>query len=453
MRSLKISLLVFILSINISAQWYDMSAGLPEFYGYAWAIDAYDSLISTGPFTKSEEYTGIPDSLYLTTDGGNSWFKRGLPNTLSVNDDIIDISIIGKNRIWFCTQGEQAGKIFRTTDGGFTWELQFFDTTVSRYMNYIEMFDSMNGMAMGNPADSTKPALFLKTTNGGVDWISQNTSYLIGLWSFDIWRGVDFVNLNQGYFYRNSTIYKTTNSGIDWNIIFEGEFCPLLKGYDENILLAEGTLGGTSGKIYRTLDGGLNWESNQFDSLSWGTDLEFIPENPSMVWYSSLGSYGSNVFFSNDTGKTWTKEFGLDNLRFNDIVFTDENNGWLLANQPSTGRKTRIFRTTNGGHGGIVISVDDNDLRINPTGFKLEQNYPNPFNPTTSLQYTIDSRQFVTLKVFDLLGREVATLVNEEKPSGEYQVEFDGTNLPSGIYFYRLKAGQYSETRKMVLLK
>jgi hypothetical protein len=179
----------------MSAQWYDKSAGLPEFYGYAWAIDAYDSLIATGPYTRSDEYTGIPDSLYLTTDGGNSWFKRGLPNTLSVNDDIIDISIIGKNRIWFCTQGEQAGKIFGTTDGGFTWELQFFDTTVSRYMNYIEMFDSMNGMAMGNPADSTKPALFLKTTNGGVDWISQNTSYLIGLWSFDIWRGVDFVNL------------------------------------------------------------------------------------------------------------------------------------------------------------------------------------------------------------------------------------------------------------------
>jgi len=449
MRSLKISLLVFILSINISAQWYDMSAGLPEFYGYAWAIDAYDSLISTGPFTKSEGYTGIPDSLYLTTDGGNNWFKRGLPNNLSVNDDIIDISIIGKNRIWFCTQGEQAGKIFRTTDGGFTWELQFFDTTVSRYMNYIEMFDSMNGMAMGNPADSTRPALFLKTTNGGVDWISQNTSYLIGLWSFDIWRGVDFVNLNQGYFYRNSTIYKTTNSGIDWSIIFEGEFCPLLKGYDENLLLAGGSLGGTSGTIHRTIDGGLNWESNQFDSLSWGTDLEFIPNNPAKVWYSSLGS---NVFFSNDTGKTWTKEFGLDNLRFNDIVFTDENNGWLLANQPATGRKTRIFRTTNGGQGGIVISVED-ESQLNPTGFKLEQNYPNPFNPTTSLQYSIGNRQFVTLKVFDLLGREIATLVNEEKPAGTYEVEFDGTNLPSGVYFYQLKAGSFIETRKMVLLK
>jgi hypothetical protein len=69
------------------------------------------------------------------------------------------------------------------------------------------------------------------------------------------------------------------------------------------------------------------------------------------------------------------------------------------------------------------------------------------------MQYAIGSRQFVTLKVYDLLGREISTLVNEEKPSGEYEVEFNRSNLPSGIYFYQLKTGNYSETRKMVLIK
>ena len=88
-----------------------------------------------------------------------------------------------------------------------------------------------------------------------------------------------------------------------------------------------------------------------------------------------------------------------------------------------------------------------------PNSFLLSQNYPNPFNPTTSMQYAIGSRQFVTLKVYDLLGREVATLVNEEKPAGEYEVEFDGTKLPTGIYFYQLKAREYSETKKMILLR
>ena len=85
--------------------------------------------------------------------------------------------------------------------------------------------------------------------------------------------------------------------------------------------------------------------------------------------------------------------------------------------------------------------------------FILSQNFPNPFNPRTSLHYTVGSLQFVTLKVYDVLGNEIATLVNEEKPAGEYEVEFYGTGLPSGIYFYQLKTGSYIETKKMVLLR
>jgi hypothetical protein len=82
----------------------------------------------------------------------------------------------------------------------------------------------------------------------------------------------------------------------------------------------------------------------------------------------------------------------------------------------------------------------------------LQQNYPNPFNPSTSIQYAISSTQFVTLKVYDLLGREVATLVNEEKPAGSYNVEFRMQNLElsSGIYFYKLQAGDFVETKKMI---
>jgi hypothetical protein len=83
-----------------------------------------------------------------------------------------------------------------------------------------------------------------------------------------------------------------------------------------------------------------------------------------------------------------------------------------------------------------------------PTKFSLEQNYPNPFNPVTSMQYTIGSRQFVTLKIYDLLGKEIAILVNEEKPAGEYEVEFDGSNLSSGIYFYQLKAGSFVDNKE-----
>ena len=96
-----------------------------------------------------------------------------------------------------------------------------------------------------------------------------------------------------------------------------------------------------------------------------------------------------------------------------------------------------------------------------PSSFILWQNYPNPFNPSTSLKYSVGSRQFVTIKVLDLLGREVAILINEEKPAGTYEVQFDGANLTSGIYFYQLRATDlesrsgkgFIETKKMILLR
>ena len=98
----------------------------------------------------------------------------------------------------------------------------------------------------------------------------------------------------------------------------------------------------------------------------------------------------------------------------------------------------------------LWVSVNDEQHK---TSFSLKQNYPNPFNPNTTIKYSIPNAGNVTLKVYDVLGKEVATLVKEAKPGGEYEVEFDGSKLPSGIYFYQLKAGNFIQIRKMVLLK
>jgi len=98
----------------------------------------------------------------------------------------------------------------------------------------------------------------------------------------------------------------------------------------------------------------------------------------------------------------------------------------------------------------VPVSVE---TEIVPTEFKLYQNYPNPFNPSTIINYYIPELSIVSIKVFDVLGRELATLVNEEKPAGNYEVEFNATTLPSGVYFYRLQAGSFVETKKMVLMK
>ena len=98
-----------------------------------------------------------------------------------------------------------------------------------------------------------------------------------------------------------------------------------------------------------------------------------------------------------------------------------------------------------------VVSVKNEEPVLQ--SFTLEQNYPNPFNPSTTIRYSIPTSEFVTLKVYDVLGNEVATLVNEEKPAGSFEVNFSAVELSSGIYFYKLQVGSFIETKKMILLK
>jgi hypothetical protein len=110
----------------------------------------------------------------------------------------------------------------------------------------------------------------------------------------------------------------------------------------------------------------------------------------------------------------------------------------------------------------IILNVSPLVGQI-PTAYYLNQNYPNPFNPSTMINYSVPKTSFITIKVYDILGREITTLVNEEKKSGNYNVEFsarggsvfggNGSNLSSGIYFYRMQAGNFVETKKLILMK
>jgi len=100
-----------------------------------------------------------------------------------------------------------------------------------------------------------------------------------------------------------------------------------------------------------------------------------------------------------------------------------------------------------------LTSAVKNNKRSKPMSFKLEQNYPNPFNPSTEISYNLPEQSFVTLKVYDVLGREIFTLVNEDKPAGTYRINFDTIGLGSGVYFYQLKAENFMEKKKMILIK
>ena len=124
--------------------------------------------------------------------------------------------------------------------------------------------------------------------------------------------------------------------------------------------------------------------------------------------------------------------------------FTSKDTGYIV------GRNGIILKTTDGGGNFIGIEIIGNKI---PTQFSLSQSYPNPFNPTTNIIYQIPKNSFVSLKVYDVLGKEVATLVNELLSPGTYEATFDATKYASGVYFYKLETSDFAETKRMMLIK
>lgn len=438
--------LLFILQSNYFAQWFPLPEELHETWEVSWAIDASDenNVVFTATFEDAPAVIFKLDYSELTMENISPFTER---------ETVIDISMIDENNIWIAT-GE--GRILFTSDGGNIWSVQYEDDQVTPFVNYIEMFDLDNGIAMADAIDyENDPAVFLKTTDGGNSWISMNNNAFGGV-SGNIWRMVDFVNPNVGYFSASGTdvydkIYKTIDGGENWNETnFQSDYgaIQILKFYNENIGLAydiNHTLDSDFGLIYRTIDGGDSWETISLASNGRGEDFEFIPSDPSIVWFCDYYS----LFFSTDTGKTWTMQSApTDTLMGRDIVFSDENNGRLLCEDNGS---YNILITNN--NGGIVTDIKKEENNEVPQVFKLLQNYPNPFNPVTTIKFAIPKREHVELSVFNTLGQQIDILVNEELTEGSYEIEFSGSNLSSGIYYYILKTSNYRDVKKMLLLK
>jgi hypothetical protein len=149
------------------------------------------------------------------------------------------------------------------------------------------------------------------------------------------------------------------------------------------------------------------------------------------------------IFKSTNGGDTWTSFNGTTSRNLNAVYFYNENRGFAV------GDSGIILYTKNGG--GVTSAGQEREALLKD--FSLEQNYPNPFNPVTTINYQLAMNSFVTVTVFDLLGRKVATLANQERSAGNYSVQWDASTLSSGMYLYRISAGSFTQTKKMMLIR
>ncbi len=225
------------------------------------------------------------------------------------------------------------------------------------------------------------------------------------------------------------------------NGIYAIDMVDTLLGWCVGSPTGAGTWDSSGCMIIKTIDGHV-WEEqvNPVRGTS-GTLMAVKALSNLQVW--AVGTSGV-ILHTTDGGENWFREGeGLSNEMLYGI--------WVVSPQEVyvTGNDRTILKY------GLLTGVEQQPTQ--PTEFMLEQNYPNPFNPSTRIQYTIGSRQFVQLNVYDILGNEIATLVNEEKAAGTYEVEFNEASSirypASGIYFYQLRAGAYLETKKMILMK
>lgn len=396
--------------------------------------------------------SSVNGRVFKSTNGGVNWNARnfGLP--------VVDITSISALDTSLCWVGTETGSIYKTSNGGYNWTLQF--SLALSFSDGIKMFTESYGIYYGDPVGAGQPHQWRFTTDGGTNWLLSpdaplalaNEAGLLNAWD---WTDTGRYWISTGNFTSGSTSnrsFKTTNGFIGG-----GWTSTILTGtgnssglYFSSIAFTDNNNGmtasnGTGSTVRKTTDGGNTWVTVPNPPGA----SNFIPFNMcglkdgSNVIYLILYTNQNRCFKTSDYGTTWTQE--------------------TLPVQAAGSLRLMQFITPSfgfaGGAGGVFLRYG-NSIGISqfntelPSEYKLGQNYPNPFNPATKINFSIRASSKVTLKVFDAIGKEVSVLVDEFKNAGNYTVDFTaGSELNSGIYFYTITAGEFTMTKKLILLK
>lgn len=358
--------------------------------------------------------TNIPGQkniILKSTDGGLNWDT----SLCGLNGFLYSIYFTNANT-GFC--GSSNGKIWKTTNCGIGWD-----------SSYIGFTDCINDFYFINSATgwtATNQGL-LKTTNTGINWNMQ--------YSLNDFECVYFINENTGWAGGYWTKFvKTTNGGLNW-------FDQILPIYQQQYVTSTFFFDANTGFtiaasiLCKTTNGGNNWTINS----QINDDLIKITFKGDKGWM--LG-YNGTTWITSNRGETWLKSIADSSfLQTNSVFFLNQNTGWIA------GYNSVILKTTDGG---VWIKKNENKIAEN---YLLEQNYPNPFNAETKIRFNIKNSGTVILKVYDIAGREVSTLLNENMNPGKYEIIWSAENYPSGVYFYRLQAGDFVQVKKMILIK
>ncbi len=427
-------------------------------------------------------------TIMKTSDGGLNWSKISTATTRT----FLGLCFIDARTGWAVGGGSASRIIFKTTDGGSSWSQQ----TVSDGTALMDVFfiDANTGWAVGMDG-----AIF-KTTDGGNTWLQQNSG------STDWLECVYFIDTNIGFVGGSNGILKTSNGGTTWtfddvgagwidDIFFVDPYngfavgatgSTLSKGIDGS---GDIDVSGGSAKTWITTDGGATWDETVPSVGGWllrscftdrnsgwavstmGTIVKYsnsrpLPAAPANLIANSIAENKIKLGWSDNStnedgfqlvrsdGITGAfhlmKTIGADTISYVDSTVTKGTTYWYrIRAHNAIGNSAYSLEAS--AKAGAISSVT-NGKEILPK-FTLDQNYPNPFNPSTVIRYSIPKASYTELKVFDLLGRELKVLVNDKQEAGSYQVNFDSQNLPAGLYFYRLRAGEFCETKKMVIIK
>ncbi len=445
-------------------------------------------------FSEQEYYRGY---FVETTDGGLTWHPKG-----SFEDSVyylVGISFIDLQTGCVLASGPEgwSAAILKTFNSGNNWSYVFpFEEGLT--LNNIKFFNHLNGMAVGSssaiPGDV---GIILRTTDGGDNWIRTQLPTLVAIDKVTYY-DINTVLISGVKADFSSVIYRSDDGGLSWVQMCNYGDLMYVSGINtlpgSEIILVFGQeepIGSAIPFIEVSLNGGYSW---YYSPLSQFPD--YFPFNSELVnevrWYLTGTSQTQSgfVLFTDNSGGVpvelvsftaesieneiqlkWTTATELNNLGFEIERKTDEENWRTINFIKGKGTTTEFqdylfiddlfgvtatklyYRLKQVDFSGVYEYSEEIEVVRAPVSFCLEQNYPNPVNPITTISYQIPHQEFVTLKVYDVLGNEIGTLVNEEKPSGEFEVQFDATGLPSGIYFYQLKTSSFVQTRKMILLK